>query len=293
MVKLNLNNYLIVGAVILIVLSMVLIKKREYLSLSQWLPSKEDCSQFIRKPDTVLPPYPKNTVIDCGLPGDRRLRLKNCSFYNTYSPGEKCSSCCPKPLLEPDCQDFKEADVLTALNSPSTPGLNLPKVSTTLIPVYEGKIGDLTKKQVSEYLEAGHLIASANTKTQLHKLVRKLQLPNGNGYPNFTKIDGPVVYLKKDNGIYYYGIDYCSKWNPPQIHNYVNATPYTNYAFLAYESGAQLLEPCYPVVVLASENSENQKTNPEPVNSPKLEKAECCKSVWGSPFGCGNWTSRV
>ena len=289
----NMNTIIVLIAIIGFIVFMFAsynYNKREGLSLSQWMPFKEDCSQFIQKREPVLPEYPKNVKIDCNLPGDRRPRLKPQSFYATYSNDEKCSSCCPKPLLKEECNDFREVDLRTALNSPKDHDLNLPLVNLDLQTVYKGKLGDLTKKQVSDFLESGHLIVSANTPTQIEKLVQKLQRPNGNGYPNFTKIDGPVVYLKKSGSDYYYGIDYPSKWNPPNIHKYINKTPFTNFAFLAYESGAKLLEPCYPLVVLSSpKDSGNQIIT----HSPKLEKAECCKSVWGVPYGCGNWTDRV
>lgn len=265
-------------------------KNRENLSLSQWMPSKEDCSSLIKPPPPVLPAYPDGTPVDCNLPKDKRLRLKNCSAYATFKPETSCagcggcSSCRSKKMLYPIDSCFKTTP--TRENMTDIP---LPPISEDLELVYETTVRKFSPDMLKRSLDNGDLVVSAKSKDVIEYLLYKLKYPGGNGYPDFYKIDGAVTVLTKDGKNYYYMIDYPIKYKPKNIRNYINTTPYTDYAVDAWRAGTRLLESCSPVLVFKNmKPSGKLMKKPPPVN-----EGECCKSVWGPPYGCGNWLLRV
>lgn len=285
------KNYLYLAILIVILIVVFyLSKRRENLSLSQWMPNKEDCSSLIQPPAPVMDPYPKNVRINCNLPGDKRLRLKNCSFYRTFSDETLCagcggcSSCLSKPMLYSKDTCFK-----TTPTKDNNTTVRLPPIADENPVLETTTIKNMNINKVMKHVEAGDLVISAKNMKVIEYLLFKLKYPGGNGFPDFYNVDGPVTVLTKDGGIYYYIIDYPIKYRPNNINKYVNSTVYSDYIKDAWIAGIRLQENCNPVVIFKN-NKDVNFINPL---EPKKIKTECCKSVWGPPYGCGNWTLRV
>jgi len=266
-------KYIIIAIIVIITLiALLFLSVREPLSLSQWMP-QQDCSCFIKKPAEVLPPYSKDTKIDCNLKPDYRLRLKNCDFYNTFKDETSCSGCggCSvrsnNTLLDP-----RGVDTLQSINTSSckpskvlypiepcfhlTPNkhnpttLALPPVPEKLKIVYTTTVKNMSKDMIRHFLRNGDIIVSAKSLSVIDYLINKLKYPGGNGYPDFYKVDGPVTVVTRYGEGYYYMIDYPIKYTPANIENYVNTVQSMDYAVDAWTAGTRLQQSCDPVIVL-------------------------------------------
>lgn len=285
------KEIVIVSIFIIVILFFLTSKSRENLSLSQILTSK-DCSCLIKKPAPVLAPYSKDTVIACNVPGDKSLRLKNCSFYSTYSPDTSCPGCessgCSSCRSKKTYYDNSEDCFQSSPGLVNTTDIPLPPIKNIQL-IKKTTIKNISKTQIQQHLEQGDLIVAAKSPEVIENLLIKLKFSGGNGYPDFYYIDGPVVLLTKDGRNYYYVIDYPIKYNPKNIKKYINTTPYSDYALDAWFAGSRMLEGCYPVYIYKN-NKPVKQNSPK---KPNIIKGECCKSVWGVPYGCGDWTQRV
>jgi hypothetical protein len=249
-------EYIVGAAVIIFIMIAVVIivtRDRESLSVSQWMPLKEDCSSLIRPPAPVLPPYNKDTKIDCNLRGDRRLRLKNCDFYDTFLPETSCSGCGGCSSCKANTVLYPKESCFQATPSRHQDAVILPPVPDVLTPIYQTTVNKMKMDDVHRFLKNGDLIVSAKSLDVINYLVKKLQYPGGNGYPDFYNVDGPVTVVRRVGTGYYYMIDYPIKYIPKNIENYVNTTPYIDYAIKAWIAGTRLEESCSPVVVFRGE----------------------------------------
>jgi hypothetical protein len=268
-------------------------KNTEGLSVNQRAPSKEDCTSLIKPPAPVMPPYGKNTEIACNVPGDKRLRLKDCKAYQTFRDETSCagcggcSSCKAKPMLYNRETCFQNRFIRENLTT-----VKLPPVREDCVPIMKTTVKKLRSCDVASALENGDLIIAAKNMKMIEYMVQKLQYPGGNGFPSFYEVDGPVTVLTKDGKNYYYMIDYPIKYIPKNINKYVNTTIYSDQAMDAWRAGSRLQESCSPVIIFKN-SKPNKVENVQNPRAPKVPVGECCKSVWGAPYGCGNWTLRV
>jgi hypothetical protein len=244
-------KYIVIAVIVIITLiALLFLSVKEPLSLSQWMP-QQDCSCFIKKPAEVLPEYSKDTKIDCSLTPDRRLRLKNCDFYNTFKDETSCSGC-------GGCASCKASKVLYPIepcfqltpdkHNPTT--LALPPVPEKVKIVYTTTVKNMSKDMIRKFLRNGDIIVSAKSLNVIDYLINKLKYPGGNGYPDFYKVDGPVTVVTRYGEGYYYMIDYPIKYTPENIENYVNTVESMEYAVDAWTAGTRLQQSCDPVIVL-------------------------------------------
>jgi len=123
----------------------------------------------------------------------------------------------------------------------------------------------ISEAEIHNHLNKGGLIIGANTletaEYAMKKLVEQTSHPNAHGLPNFYYVNGPLVVMTKENGEYYWMIDYPIKYNPGNILNYVNKSQYWNVAKTMYRIGMKLLNNYAPVFFLTPKNVYQENNN--------------------------------